>query len=452
MFKQHAMIAAVCAATLFAGQALAQTAADPTSEPAGSERPAEESTQKAQDASTETTQSQEPAASSDPASDSSESSASEEKAGGSTEPAKNQSATDTKPESLTVASWGGAYTQSQERAYFKPFEDETGIEIKIISHKGRFEPLEKSAGDGAPGWDIVDLDLATLERGCKSGVLEKIELTALAAAEGGEPATTDFLPGSLHDCGVPSVAWSSTIVFDKRAFKKKKPESASDFFDVKRFPGKRALPDNPKYVFELALMADGEEPDNVYKSLEGDDGIKRVFKRLDAIRDHIVWWNSAHEPLVRLAKQEATMALAFNGRVFSAIVAENKPFGIVWDAQIFDLDFWAIPKRTANKTSSMEFIAFATRPERLARQASWYPYGPVRKSALSLIGKHPVIDVDMATYIPTSQSNFKRALRMDSRWWSEHAERMQDHFMVWKIGDGGSAQTGEDAEREGPDG
>ncbi len=41
---------------------------------------------------------------------------------------------------------------------------------------------------------------------------------------------------------------------------------------------------------------------------------------------------------------------------------------------------------------------------------------------------------------------------MDSRWWSEHAERMQDHFMVWKIGDGGSAQTGEDAEREGPDG
>ena len=357
-------------------------------------------------------------------------------------------ASDKKPGKLTVASWGGAYSESQKRAYFTPFQDETGIEINLVSHNGAFGTLMAEGSDSPPKWDLVDLGPAILERACRDGKLEKVDASVLVAAGDGTSARDDFLPGMLHECGVPSVAWSSAIVFDKRAFKKATPRTAKDFFDVKRFPGKRALPRTPKYTLELALMADGVEPKEVYQMLATREGIARALKRLDGIRGHVVWWDRAFEPLKMLAKQEAAMAIAFNGRIFSAIVAQNKPFGLIWDGQVFDLDLWAIPKGSPNKTSALELIAFATKPDRLARQARWFPYGPVRKSALKLIGKHPEVDVNMLDFIPTSQMNFKRALRMDAAWWASHETEMKEHLQVWRIGDGGSAKSGADAESE----
>ena len=362
---------------------------------------------------------------------------------------KKSASTDEKPEKLTVASWGGAYGESQRRAYFAPFESETGIAIDVVSHNGKFEELG-SGNAGTTKWDVIDVNAPALEQACRDGLLEKVDVSALSAANDGTSARDDFFPDSLHECGVPSVAWSSTIVFDKRAFKKSAPTTAKDFFDVKRFPGKRALPNSPKYTMELALMADGVSPADVYEVLATDEGTQRALNRLDAIRDHIVWWKRAREPLTLLDNQQVAMAVAFNGRIFSSIVAESKPFGIVWDGQVFDIDLWAIPKGSPHVKSALDFIAFATRPVQLAKQAGWFPYGPMRKSAVELVGKHPEVDVKMSEYIPTSKTNFDRALRLDTAWWQQHEDRLEKSLEVWITGDGGSAESGLDAESEDP--
>lgn len=336
-----------------------------------------------------------------------------------------------RPDKLTIASWGGAYTEAQKRAYFSPFETETGISIATIAHNGRFDALTDKDEGAAPNWDVVDLDEITLEAGCRSGILEKVETDTLAASGDGEAATADFLEGSLHDCGIPSVVWSSAIVYDKRAFQKAQPASASDFFDVKKFPGLRALPRAPRYVVELALMADGVKPQNVYETLGTDEGLERAFKQLDRIGDHVSWWYQPHQPIRLLAKKQAAMAIAFNGRIFNAIVANNRPFEIIWDGQVFHLDYWAVPKPARHKSASLDFIAFATRPDSLARQASWFPYGPVRKSAVKLVGKHPEIDVNMARFLPTSPDNFRQALKFDPGWWEKNGKRVRDRYIAW---------------------
>ena len=348
--------------------------------------------------------------------------------------AKTAANPETSPAGLTVASWGGAYAESQKRAYFSPFENETGIKITTVSHKGKFDQLQDTTKASSPAWDIVDLDIETLEMACKNGSLEKVETSSLKAAKDGKPASEDFLPGTLHECGIPSVAWSTAIVFDKQAYKKAQPKTARDFFDVKRFPGKRALPKDPKYIVELALMADGVKPENVYKELSSEDGIAKAFKQLDQLREHIMWWEKAHLPLKLLAERDVTLALAFNGRIFSSIVAENRPYGIVWDGQVFDLDFWAIPKSSSRKEDSLKFIAFATKPESMAKQASWFPYGPARKSAISLVGAHPEVNVSMTEFLPTTPANFKRALRLDTSWWKENGENIRKKYGMWSDG------------------
>jgi putative spermidine/putrescine transport system substrate-binding protein len=45
--------------------------------------------------------------------------------------------------------------------------------------------------------------------------------------------------------------------------------------------------------------------------------------------------------------------------------AEDKPFEIVWDAQVYDLDLFIIPKGAENKQLALDFVAFSTDTQRL---------------------------------------------------------------------------------------
>jgi spermidine/putrescine-binding protein len=45
---------------------------------------------------------------------------------------------------------------------------------------------------------------------------------------------------------------------------------------------------------------------------------------------------------------------------------EGKNFKIVWDNQILDSNFWAIPKGAKNVDASIEFIKYSVDPEVLA--------------------------------------------------------------------------------------
>lgn len=333
---------------------------------------------------------------------------------------------------LTVASWGGAYSQSQRIAFVTPFEDEAGTKVKLVVHNGAFDTLRRGNGSKPPEWDVVDASAGTVERACRDGLLEEISHAELADGDNGLPAAEDFLDGALHECGVASVAWSATIAFDRGAFKKKAPSSARDFFDPETFPGKRALPMDPKYVLPLALMADGLMPAYIYRHLETAPGVERALKVLDRLQGQIVWWRRGHEPMKMLGDGRAAMALAFNGRIFHAIVREKRSLGIVWDGQIYDLDMWAIPKGTPNKEAALKFIAFSTRSDRLAEQTRWFPYGPMRKSAIARIGKHAEADVQMSGFIPTTEANFKRALRFEAAWWAENKDRLTGKFDAWR--------------------
>jgi len=348
--------------------------------------------------------------------------------------AQDQDTPDQKPASsskLNIASWGGAYTQSQQIAYFDPFKKETGVDLSVVTHGGKFGPLDKDGGSGLKGWDLVDMGFSDVEIACRNGLLETIDSGQLAAASDGTTAREDYLPRTLHKCGVPSVAWSSIIVFDRRAFDGRTPKSASDFFDLKAFPGKRALPKNPRYVLELALLADGVEPNDVYAQLVTEKGLTRALKKLGSIGDDIIWTDNRFQPLELLGEQKVTMATAFSGRVFNTIVAKNQPFGIIWNGQIYELDVWAIPKTSSNKETALQFIAYATRPDRLAEQTKWFPYGPVRKSALAMVGKHAQVDIDMASYLPTSAANFPGALKFDGSFWASQEKRLGQRFTNW---------------------
>jgi putative spermidine/putrescine transport system substrate-binding protein len=335
-------------------------------------------------------------------------------------------------DTLSIATWGGAYSQSQEIAYFEPFAKETGTSISTEIYDGTLAKIKEMIGRDQPVVDVVDVSAATLGSLCNDGQLEPIKVSSLGASPSGESADQDFYPGGLSSCGVASVAWSTAIAFDRQAFSKAQPSQIGDLLDTVRFPGKRTLPNGARYTLELALLADGVDPADIYTQLATPEGADRAFRALDKIKSEIYWWNSAQEPITWLLEKKVVMAAGYNGRIFRAAVGDRNRLGIIWDGQVYDLDLWAIPKGAKNKDGAMRFISFATDPARLATQAQLIAYGPMRKSALDLVGKHPVIDVEMKKFLPTAPDNFKKALRFDDSWWTAHGDDLKKRFDEWR--------------------
>ena len=326
---------------------------------------------------------------------------------------------------LTIVSWGGAYTKSQLEAYHKPFTKNTGIKINSEDYNGGLAEVKAQVEAGNVTWNAVDVELSDAIRACDEGLAEVIDPSILPPAPDGTPAMDDFIENTVTECAVGTIVWSTVYAYDDSKYSGDKPKTMADFFDVKKFPGKRGMRKNAKPNLEFALVADGVPVDKVYETLSTDEGVARAFKVLDRIKDDVLWWEAGAQPPQMLADGEVSMTTAYNGRLFNAIAVEKKPFVIVWDGQIWDLDLWIVPKGAPNMKETLEFIKFSTDTQRLADQAKWISYGPVRKSSF------PMITDEMKPHMPTSPDNFKNSLQNDFEWWADHQDEMNEKFNAW---------------------
>ena len=321
--------------------------------------------------------------------------------------------------SIKIATWAGAYGEAQKVAVFDPFAKDTGTRVDASATVG-------AAGVSGTDWDVADLSAADAADLCDKGALEAIDPGLLKAAPDGTAATADFLPGGLGKCTVASLAWSEVILYlgDGKDAKTGKalpsPKSLKDFFDVTHFPGKRGLPRDPRYVLELALMADGVAPDDVYKQLATSDGVRRALRSLASIRSQIIWWTDPQQAISLLKDKTVAMTVGYSGRAFMEIATGTKPIRILWDGQIYDLDVWAVSKNTRNKADALKFVAYASGSDRLADTARQLPYGPMRRSAVALVGNHAILGTDLKPFLPTSPDNLATALRFDGTFWRGH--------------------------------
>ncbi len=332
---------------------------------------------------------------------------------------------------LTVVSWGGAYTKSQVEAYHKPYTKMTGTKILSENYSGGLAEIKAQVEAGNVKWDIVDLEMSDAVRGCDEGLLEPIDASILPKGDNGVAAKDDFIPGSITECAVGTIVWSTIYAYDKTKFPGGGPKTMADFFDVKKFPGKRGMRKTPKANMEMALIADGVATKDVYKTLATKAGVDRAFAKLDSIKSSVVWWEAGAQPPQLLADGEVSMTTAYNGRIFNAQAVEKKPFEIVWDGQVFDLDLWGIPKGAKNKAEALKFLAFSTDTKRLAGQAAWISYGPVRQSSIPLIGKHAEAGVAMGPHMPTAAANFKKAIQNDFEFWADRQDELNERFNSW---------------------
>ncbi|EKJ94900.1 ABC transporter substrate-binding protein [Bradyrhizobium lupini HPC(L)] len=324
-------------------------------------------------------------------------------------------------DTLTIASWGGAYQDSQNKAYFEPFAKASGTKIVSDEWSGETAKLKGMVETGTTNWDVVDVEPGHALQGCDEGWLEKIDYDSLGGKD-------KFLPGSALDCAIGNVAFAYVLAYDKAKFPNGGPKTVADIWDVKKFPGARSLRKSPKSTLELALLADGVAPADIYKVLETSEGVDRAFKKLDEIKPNVkVWWGAGAQPPQLLADGEVTMTTAYNGRIYDAIKNSGKDFQIVWDGAALDWDMWAIPKGTPRMELAKKFVAFASKPENLATQTKYIPYGP------SAIDAAKFVDPAVLPNLPTAPENSKTSFSISAQFWADHDEELTERFNNWLV-------------------
>ena len=334
-------------------------------------------------------------------------------------------------EPLTVVSWGGSYQIASEAAVMRPFSDATGIEVRIDTYSGDLAQIRAQVELGNVFWDVVDLDWDQMVRGCDEGLFELVAVEDLPPAADGTPAVQDFPPGAIGECGASNLFASTIFAYHPDAFPADKPTHIADFFDLERFPGRRGMRRSAKANLEFALMADGVPRDAVYSTLSAADGIGRALRKLDAIKNAIVWWEAGAQPPQLLADLEVVMTTAYNGRIFNAQVLENQPFVIVWNGAVTYTGGFGIVRGTPNIDAARRFLAFAARPDIMARISRYIAYSPARLSAMPLITTHLATGVPMAPHMPTAEEHLAQALREDQQWWSDYGDEAEERFAAW---------------------
>lgn len=318
---------------------------------------------------------------------------------------------------LTVVSWGGEYQDAQRKYMFGPFTAETHIPLVDEYWEGGIGNLRTRIRSSNNTWDVVQVEAEEAAIGCEEGLFERIDLSMVGGAD-------RFLPGTTRECSVGAVIYNVVLAYDASK-EGKKPESWADFFDVKTFPGKRAVRNGPKWNLEIALLADGVPPDQLYKVLSTLEGVDRAFAKFDSIKSDLLFWKSGAQPKQMLAAGDVVMSTTFNSRITASNENDGTNFGIVWNGSIFTMDSWVVMKGTPMLAESLKLIEFMTRAKEQAAIVPLNRSGPTNKSAIAEIPSRYLAD------LPSNPANLEVSVPDDPEFWIDNFDDLNERWSAW---------------------
>lgn len=306
---------------------------------------------------------------------------------------------------ITFVSQGGAYQEAQNKAILTPVAKLLAITINQDSAPDAWPVLKTQTATGKPIWDVVDTPTKDCVRGGEQGMIEKLDFSKLPNAEG-------FPALYKTPYSVAYEFYSSVLAFNKKKYGDNGPKTWADFWDVKKFPGTRALRNHPLATLEAALLADGVAADKLYPL-----DVDRAFKKLEEIKPFItVWWTSGAQSAQLLADGEVDLEMAWNGRV-AAVMKEGAPVGFTFNQGFLQETSLCIVKGAPNLETAYKFVNAAISPDIQANFPAYIDYGPGNPAAYKT-GK---ISPERAAQMPSAPENAAKQVLISQMWWTTPA-------------------------------
>lgn len=311
---------------------------------------------------------------------------------------------------LTLVDYGGETSTIAREIWIDPFTKESGTKMRQDAPND-YAKVKAQVDSGHVTWDVMFVQPYRSIVDCGT-YFEKLDTSKIT--------TLDKLPPLIGECGLPIDNFAYILVYDASKFGNNPPTSWKDFFDVKKYPGKRGVSTAVAGgVFEAALLGDGVEPDKLYP-LDMD----RAIKKYASIKDSLAFFDTGARQMEQIESGEVVMSLAWHGRV--QLVARNgAPFKPVWNQHIRTHDTVAMIKDTPRKEEAYKFMSFITEAAQSEAWAERTSYGAANTDA------KPKLDEVGKLFDANDPEHAAGAVQLNLQWWAENYEAAIDKWTKW---------------------
>lgn len=316
-------------------------------------------------------------------------------------------------EDLVIAGFGGNVQADLMKTLWEPAAQQAGVNLTEQTHDG-LAAVRVQVQSGNPGIDVVHLGAEDCARGQVENLFEPLDYNIINAK-----GVSDKQKGKDW-VGINS--YSVVLAWRKDKFGDNPPKNWADFWDIEKFPGRRALSVYPQEMFEIALMSDGVAKNDMYPLDSA-----RAIKRLAQIQPDInVWWTSGAQSAQLIADGEVDMEAIWSSRVVG-VIKNGAPVDFTYQDAVLGTGCLAIVKGTKNLDAAQKFVAGSVSPEIQARIPEMMPYySPPNTEAYALSKADPEV---LATSNASKENAAKQVL-LDFDWWSENMSDMVEEYRM----------------------
>jgi putative spermidine/putrescine transport system substrate-binding protein len=176
---------------------------------------------------------------------------------------------------------------------------------------------------------------------------------------------------------------------------------------------------------EIALIADGVAPGDVYRTLRTDDGVDRAFRKLEQIKPYLVWWKSPAQAPKLLASGDVLLSTAPSDRVGAIERGPLRHFGTQPTGGFYEVESWAMLKASPNQADAAKLLTAMGDPAAQNRFTAATGLGGMAKGVTD--GMPP----DQFAASPSNPALLTSALQIDEQFWHDNADRLDERFDAW---------------------
>ncbi|MBP0110882.1 ABC transporter substrate-binding protein [Bradyrhizobium vignae] len=316
-----------------------------------------------------------------------------------------------KSDSVTMCNYGGSYQDATVKAVYDPFTQETGIKVNIVPFPGldKIKAMQLTGNVELDVWSGSGQDTAS---GSKRGFWESLDPALFDVQDMVIEPKSDYV---AYEAYIQGMAWDPA-----KYGQGKHPTTFAEFFDMKKFPGRRVVRKLPS-MLEAALLGDGVAPKDIYPL-----DLNRAFRALDRIKSNTVWAQTNPQQTSWLQTGEADFGNCYANRVkATAEPGGGVPLAFSFEQNIIGDGCLAILKGAPNKENAIKLVAYYLRPEVQARLYNLIALTPVSKKAARMLSP------EMRKWRP--DPNNPNNLFIDNDYWADNYDAVNRRFLEWLL-------------------
>jgi putative spermidine/putrescine transport system substrate-binding protein len=302
---------------------------------------------------------------------------------------------------VVLVNFGGVAMKAFDEAYVQPFSAQGGRIVLDGSGalNGKILTMVQS---GNVTWDICDAGVTTLAELNPRNALEKIDYSIVDRTK----VPAEF----AYENGVVNYMFSSVMAWDTA--KVKETPTLADFFDLKKYPGRRMMRKDSQAMLELCLIADGVPLEKLYPL-----DTKRAFAKLATIKAEVLYWNSGAESQSLMRDGECVMGLLWHTRA-NVLKAETKGrIAYSFKDGLLQPGLWVVPKGNPAGAEAFRAIASMQQPEGQVKLLAVMGNGPSNPAAQSLVPS------ELRLMNPADPANVAVQAKINAAWYIENHSR-----------------------------